>query len=134
MKPQFRLIFLFLFFLFQSCQTDNSTSFSKKNKSEEFYLGGVHINEPDLQKWVNTVKDVGMNTVEVTAYAKQWFWNTADLEFDGIFDQVNEIKLAEEAGLNTVFISRVQLQHWFENQELSKYLRHLMPIARSRLY
>ena len=93
-----------------------------------FYVGGIHINEPDLDKWTNTVKEVGMNTVEVTAYCKQWYWNTADIEIDTTNGLINEIKIAESKGLNTVFISRVQLQDWYPENH---FLWHGMVMPQS---
>lgn len=109
--------FLFLAFAFQSCSFE-----TKKTSSEEpncsfvdstFYLGGIQINEPDLEKWTSTLKEVGMNTVEVTAYCKQWYWNTADLEIVKEHGLVDELKIAKQKGLKTIFITRVQLQHWY---------------------
>ena len=35
-------------------------------EEQPFYLGGIQINEPDHNNWVETLDAVGMNTVSVT--------------------------------------------------------------------
>ena len=49
--------------------------------ADTFYLGGIQVNEPDHQKWVQTLKKEGMNTAAVTAYAYQGDWSTDQLWF-----------------------------------------------------
>jgi hypothetical protein len=34
-----------------------------------FYIGGIQVNEPDHRHWVDTLDEIGMNTVAVTVYA-----------------------------------------------------------------
>ena len=41
---------------------------------EPFLLGGIQVNEPDHERWVATLEQVGMNTVAVTVYAHQGDW------------------------------------------------------------
>jgi hypothetical protein len=99
----------------------------KPNQNQMFYLGGVHVNEADLNDWTNTLLQTGMNTVEVTAYGKQWLWNTDDIQFDKTYEgQINEIRMAKKKGMKVIVILRVQLQHWFEE---NAFLWHgmLMP-------
>lgn len=40
-------------------------------------LGGIQINEPDDEVWVEAVRDAGMNAVSVTAYIKARRWDGA---------------------------------------------------------
>ena len=62
-----------------------------------FYLGGIQVNEPDVQHWVRTLDAEGMNTVSVTAYAKQGDWDTANLWWDDHDEGVlAEIRAAEK--------------------------------------
>lgn len=100
--------FFFLLIVTVSCHSP------KKEHNEDFLLGGIAIKEKHLDDWTNTFKRVGMNTVEVTVYAKQWEWYwdrlQEDTEADGV---INEIRAAKAAGLNVVMVLRVQLQHWF---------------------
>lgn len=95
-----------------------------------FYLGGIAIQEEHIDDWVNTFKWVGMNTVEVTVYAKQWEWYWDSLEHEDYEDTgvLGEIRAAKKAGLNVVLVLRVQLQHWFPNNH---FLWHgmIMPLT-----
>ncbi len=89
-----------------------------------FYLGGIQVNEPDVQHWVKTLDEEGMNTVSVTAYAKQGDWDTDNLWWDddkqGVLD---EIRAAEKQGLHSVLILRVALDSAFER---NRFLWHGM--------
>jgi len=94
-----------------------------------FFLGGIQVNEPDQQQWVNTLDAVGMNTVSVTVYAKQGDWNSDHLWFEkeepGV---IAEIKAAKAKGLKVILILRVALDHAYEK---NKFLWHgmIMPEA-----
>jgi len=89
-----------------------------------FYLGGIQVNEPDVQHWVRTLDAEGMNTVSVTAYAKQGDWDTANLWWDDHDEGVlAEIRAAEKQGLHTVLILRVALDSAFER---NRFLWHGM--------
>ena len=120
-----RLLLVGLILCLCSCQ--------QKEPSPPFYLGGIAIKEKHLDDWVNTFKWVGMNTVEVTVYAKQWLWYSEDLEFDPP-DQgvINEIRAAKANGLNVVMVLRVQLQHWFEANAF-KWHGMILPIGETTL-
>lgn len=82
---------------------------------ETFYLGGVEVNEPDHRVWVETLKRIGMNTVEVTIYLRQGEWDSDDLyeQFHGTRSVnegiVHQIRAAKSAGLNVALILRVAL-------------------------
>ncbi len=80
-----------------------------------FVLGGIQVNEPDHQDWVERLRMSGMNTVEVTVYAKQGDWNSANLWWQDEQPWViHEIATARAAGLQVVLILRVALDHAFE--------------------
>ncbi|HAA17010.1 MAG TPA: hypothetical protein DCE41_36980 [Cytophagales bacterium] len=80
----------------------------------EFMLGGIQVNEPDHQAWVQGLDAAGMNTVAVTAYAKQGDWNTDHIWWEEEEPSVlAEIEAAKAQGLKVVFIARVALDHSF---------------------
>ncbi len=95
----------------------------------DFYLGGIQVNEPDHERWVETLEDSGFNTVAVTVYAHQGDWDTDNLWFDDKAPWVvNEIQVARAAGLEVVLVLRVALDHAFER---NKFLWHGMVMPRS---
>lgn len=95
----------------------------------DFYLGGIQINEPDHEAWIDTLGDSGFNTVAVTVYAHQGDWDSDNLWFDEEAPWVvNEIRLARERGLSVVLVLRVALDHAFER---NKFLWHGMIMPRT---
>ena len=95
----------------------------------DFYLGGVQVNEPDHQAWVQTLAESGMNTVAVTVYARQGDWDSANLWFSE--DEpwvVQEIRAAKTRGLHVILVLRVALDHAFER---NKFLWHGMIMPRT---
>ncbi len=91
---------------------------------DDFFLGGIQVNEPDHEHWVRTLEASGMNTVSVTVYAHQGNWDTDHIWFDEENDAVlNEIRTAKAAGLKVVLILRVALDHAFE---ANRFLWHGM--------
>ncbi|MFT6360536.1 MAG: hypothetical protein ACJAYJ_004777 [Saprospiraceae bacterium] len=113
--------------LFFSCQTNEN--FPPRN----FYLGGIAVKEAHLDDWTNTFTRVGMNTVEVTVYAKQWRWYWDSIEEDTQPDGVlNEIRAAKASGLKVVMVLRIQLQHWFKSSEF-KWHGMIMPLTDAAL-
>lgn len=102
-----------------------------KLDSSPFYLGGIHVKVYQMDNWLNTLKDIGMNTVEVTVYGKQWHWDTDSLTFDedkDIEGQLDEIRAAKKKGLKVVVVLRVQLQHWIEK---NRFLWHGMILPKN---
>lgn len=85
---------------------------SQPTLADSFYLGGIQVNEPDTQEWIEEMQDAEMNTVAVTVYARQAEWDSDQLSFDddpaGL---VEEIRAAKEAGLKVTLILRVSLDH-----------------------
>lgn len=90
----------------------------------DFFLGGIQVNEADYDRWTQTISDAGMNTVEVTVYAKQGDWDSDNLWYDDENEGVvAEIQAAKKKGLKVVLILRVALDHAFER---NKFLWHGM--------
>lgn len=84
--------------------------------SRDFYLGGIQVNEPDQETWTGSLVAHGLDTVEVTVYAKQGDWDSANLWFDEDEEpwEIQEIRAARAKGLHVVLILRVALDHAFE--------------------
>lgn len=100
---------------------------------EGFYLGGIQVNEPDHAHWLERLEDSGFNTVAVTVYAKQGDWDSENLWWEQ--DEpwvVAEMRSAEAAGLKTVLVLRIALDHAFER---NKFFWHgmIMPSTEARL-
>ncbi len=101
-----------------------SVSVLAQRESGPFYLGGIQVNEEDQAQWVTNLKKAGMNTVEVTVYAKQGDWDSDNLWFDKKDTLIGvEIDEAKAQGLNVVLILRVALDHAFPR---NKFLWHGM--------
>jgi len=77
-------------------------------------VGGIHINEPDLDHYATAVSDSGLNTVQVTVYSRQGVYNSTDLSFDQDRDEsgvLMQIRTAHDAGLRVVLVLRTYLEH-----------------------
>jgi len=80
--------------------------------SEDFFLGGIQVNEPDHDVWAKALKDNGLNTVHATVYARQGDWDSSNLWFDEANPAViSELRAAKKAGLKSVLITRHALDH-----------------------
>ncbi|MEL6636990.1 MAG: hypothetical protein AAFW73_08395 [Bacteroidota bacterium] len=80
----------------------------------DFFLGGIQINEPSHRDWVRTLRDVGMNTVSVTVYARQGIWDSDNIWWEEHEPYViKEIRTAKRAGMKVVLIPRIALDHYF---------------------
>lgn len=100
------------------------SSQAQENVAPTFYLGGIQVGEYDQTMWTNGLKAAGMNTVEVTVYARQGDWDSDNLWFDENDEgAMNQIRAAKNAELNVVLILRVALDHAFER---NKFLWHGM--------
>lgn len=121
---KYQSIFLFCFILCQCNSQPIQNTNSQKQDSTFFYLGGIQVNEPNHEIWVNTLKNIGMNTVEVTVYAKQGDWDSDNLWWEEEEPYVvQEIQAAKKAGLKVVLILRVYLDSAFPR---NKFLWHGM--------
>lgn len=77
-----------------------------------FLLGGIQVNEPDSERWVETLDRVGMNTVAVTVYAHQGDWSRDELWWNEDEPAVlDEIRAAKRRGLRVALILRVAVDH-----------------------
>lgn len=103
---------------------------AQRDSSATFYLGGIQVGEYDQTNWTNALKNSGMNTVEVTVYARQGNWDSDELWFeDEDLGALNQIRAAREANLNVVLVLRVALDHAFER---NKFLWHGMILPKSK--
>lgn len=100
----------------------------RDDSGKRFYLGGVRVNEPDDEAWARTLAGAGFNTAEVTVYARQGDWDTANLSWNSEEPWVvHEIRAAKQQGLDVVLVLRVALDHAFER---NKFLWHGMIMPR----
>ena len=75
-------------------------------------FGGIQVNEPDMGRWVRALAASGLDSVQVTLYARQGRWDSPDLWFDTDATHViNEVRAAKHAGLSTSLVLRVALEH-----------------------
>lgn len=76
----------------------------------EFYLGGIQVNEENLDTWFDALEARGMNTVSVTDYARQGLWDSDDLWWHETNPAVvDEVRAAQDRGMQAVLILRVDL-------------------------
>ena len=92
-----------LFFIASSCRTTQ-------------YVGGIQINEASQDDWAKTIKASGMNTAQVTAYAKQGAWNSDHLWWDDndTTHILHEIRALKSHKIKVVMVLRVALQHEYD--------------------
>ena len=115
----------------QTSSLNPPQTFTEENELEtsNFLVGGIQMNEGDQQNWIRTLKESGMNTVQVTVYAHQGRWHENNLWFND-YDQslIQEIRYAKAAGLKVVLVLRLQLDHNFQD---NKFLWHGMVFPHS---
>lgn len=100
---------------------------------QPFFLGGIQVNEPDHQAWVDALERSGLNTVAITVYAKQGDWDSTNLWFEEEEPWVvGEAVVAKASGLRVVLVLRVALDHAFAR---NKFFWHgmIMPEADSQV-
>ncbi len=96
--------------------------------SPDFLLGGIQVNEADLSGWFDALEARSMNAVQVTEYARQGEWGTADLDWDEPAPRVlEEIRGAKRRGLAVVYVCRVELEKLAGN----RFLWHGMIMPRT---
>ena len=94
------------------------------------YVGGIQVNEPILDRWIERVGQAGLNTVSVTVYAKHGDWDSGRLWSDAEVPPVRaEIAAAKKAGLRVVLIVRVALEHAIPR---NRFLWHGMIAPRTK--
>ncbi|RMG86668.1 MAG: hypothetical protein D6714_03820 [Bacteroidetes bacterium] len=109
-----------------SCSEENppASSASSPTSPETFYLGGIQVNEGDLNHWTHTLRKTGMNTVEVTVYINQADWDGDHLWWNEEEKWVvEEIRSARQEGLKVVLILRTSLHSFYPR---NKFLWHGM--------
>jgi flavodoxin len=125
------ILFLTILVNFGNSAINPSFSNGSSNTADtnSFYLGGIQVNEANQNKWVKTLQASGMNTVEVTVYAKQGDWDSDNLWFDEVDEGVlKEIRAARKRGMKVVLILRVALDHAFPR---NKFLWHGLILPKS---
>ncbi|MCA9537986.1 MAG: hypothetical protein KC620_03825 [Myxococcales bacterium] len=78
--------------------------------------GGIAINEPDQDRFARFVAGAGLDTVQVTLYAEQGDWDSADLDYTmAVFRDLpaldREVAAARAQGLQTLMVLRTKLDH-----------------------
>lgn len=78
-------------------------------------FGGIQVNEPDHDRWVAALAGAGLDTVQVTLYARHQEWDGGEMYWERDAPWVvSEIRAAHRAGLRTVLVMRVALEHGIE--------------------
>ena len=76
------------------------------------FFGGIQVNEPDHDRWAAALADAGLDSVQVTLYARHQRWDEAALYWDREAPWVvSEIRAAKRAGLRVMLVMRVALEH-----------------------
>jgi|GEM_PF-4318219 len=97
-----------------------------------FLLGGIQVNEAQLEPWLGALEAAGMNTVAVTDYAHQGDWDSANLWWDPNPGLLPEIRAAKDRGLHVVLVLRLALDRAFPR---NRFLWHgmIMPASDEQL-
>lgn len=90
--------------------------------------GGIQVGEPDNARWARYVEYAGLDTIQVTLYAKQQTWNGSDLHFGvGAWEKLpglrHEVAAAKARGLRVMLVLRVELER---NDPANRHLWHGM--------
>ena len=75
--------------------------------------GGIHVNEPDLAFYGAALRAAGLDSVQVTSYARQPRWSGSDLVWpDRDPQEVRyQVRQAHEAELSAALVLRLHLEH-----------------------
>lgn len=116
-------------------QSNETMTRARATNSElpAFFLGGIQVHEASLGGWFDALEAQGMNTIQVTDYARQGDWDTDDLSWEEKPSWVlDEIRGAQERGLAVAFVSRV---HLAETAPRNEFLWHgmIMPKTEEQL-
>lgn len=97
------------------------------------YVGGVQINEFNQGMWAHTLKASGMNTTQLTAYAKQGKWNSDHLfwDFSDTTYMIQRIRMLKKQNTKVVLVLRIALQHEFD-ENLYKWHGMIFPTTREQ--
>ena len=82
--------------------------------------GAIQVNEPDHAAWVSSLQRADLDAIQVTLYARQQAWDSAQLVTHDAPDAVvSEIRAAKRAGLRVTLVLRVALEQGsVENRHL----------------
>ncbi len=95
----------------------------------EFLLGGIQVNEPSHQAWLDALQKAKMNTVSITDYAHQGDWDSDKLWWDAENPGLlAELRAAKKRDMHAVLILRVALDHAFPR---NRFLWHGMIMPKS---
>ena len=73
--------------------------------------GGIQVNEADHQRWLTALQQNGLDSVQVTVYARQQAWNSPKLIIPTAAPSViDEIRTAKRLGVRVVLVLRVALE------------------------
>ena len=97
------------------------------------YVGGVQINEFNQGVWAATLKSSGMNTTQLTAYAKQGKWNSDHLfwDFSDTTYMIQRIRMLKKQETKVVLVLRIALQHEFD-ENMYKWHGMIYPTTREQ--
>jgi hypothetical protein len=75
--------------------------------------GGIHVNEPNLDVYSAALHAAGLDSVQVTAYARQPVWNGPDLVWPDRdpAEVTYQVQKAHDADLSVVLVLRLHLEH-----------------------
>ena len=100
--------------------------------------GGIQVDGNDTQAWVDGLLAQGLNSIQLTIYARQQAWNSPDLIFHEDGDRIiGDIRMAKDAGLAVILVLRVALEqgdilnrhHWHgtiwpDRQDISSWFHN----------
>lgn len=97
------------------------------------YVGGIQVNEFNQGMWANTLKASGMNTTQLTVYAKQEEWNSDHLywNYHDTTYMIERIKILKKQDTKVVLVIRIALQHRFD-ENIHKWHGMIYPTTREQ--
>jgi len=73
--------------------------------------GAIQVNEPDHDAWAAALQAEGLDALQVTLYARQLAWDSAQMILpDDSSAVIHEIRAAKRAGLRVTLVLRVALE------------------------
>ena len=77
--------------------------------------GGIDVGERDLGHFGDALRASGLNAIQVTHYARQGAWDSAELDFErgGVATEA-KVRAARRAGLEVALVLRVELDRELE--------------------
>lgn len=78
--------------------------------------GGIQVNEPDHDIWVEALRRARLDAVQVTLYARQLAWDSPEIILpDDPAAVILEIRAAKRAGLRVTLVLRIALEQALEH-------------------